>query len=228
MNVLIAEDEAAIAESLSTGLRRHNHDTRVVATGSQALESYRDVDLVLLDLELPDMDSLEVCRTIRSERDIPLIAFTGRKTESDRVLGLQAGADDCLDIPYGFRELLARIDAVMRRAGAKPDPACIVRGPLRIDASTREVRLAGELVRTTRKEFDLLHCLARRPDSVVSRRELLSEIWDVPDGDVAGTQLGRTIDTHVSTLRGKLGSGGWIRTVRGIGFRIGREPDRAG
>ncbi|GAB3661876.1 response regulator transcription factor [Streptomyces sparsus] len=223
MHVLVVEDESDVADSLIRGLRRHGHETVGVATGGQALEAYREADLVLLDLELPDIDGLEVCRLIRRACDTPIIAFTDRSTELDRVLGLQAGSDDCLGKPYGFRELMARIDAVMRRARPprKPEEQAISHGPLEIDAATREVRLDGRLVEVTRKEFDLLHHLASHPGVVVPRKQLMAEIWDDPVSATLGTQASRTIDTHVSTLRNKLGSSSWILTVRGVGFRFG-------
>ncbi|MGP3949286.1 response regulator transcription factor [Streptomyces sp. 7N604] len=223
MHVLVVEDEVDVAESLIRGLRRHGYDAVGVATGSRALDTYRDADLVLLDLELPDIDGLEVCRTIRAAGDTPIIAFTDHSNESDRVLGLQAGSDDCLNKPYGFRELMARIDAVMRRVRPRhpaTDPA-IEHGPLRIDAATREVWLDGGLVEVTRKEFDLLYYLASHPGVVISRRQLMAEIWGDPMTHTASPHVSRTIDTHVSTLRGKLGSSNWIRTVRGVGFLFG-------
>ncbi|NGO68928.1 response regulator transcription factor [Streptomyces sp. SB3404] len=225
MHVLVVEDEKDTAESLVRGLRRHGYDVAAAATGARALGAYADTDLVLLDLELPDIDGLEVCRSIRAACDIPIIAFTDRGTELDRVLGLQAGSDDCLDKPYGFRELIARIDAVMRRARSRPAPPepVVERGPLRIDTATREVWLHGRWIATSRKEFDLLHYLASHPGVVIPRRRLMAEIWGDPMRHHADcSQVSRTIDTHVSTLRRKLGSGAWIRTVRGVGFTFGQ------
>ncbi|MFF1560767.1 response regulator transcription factor [Streptomyces sp. NPDC058279] len=213
--ILIVESDAGEAETLARGLRRHGHEVDIVATGSDALRSYTDADLVLLDLELPDLDGLEVCRSIRAAHEIAVIAVTARGSELDRVLGLQAGADDYLVKPYGFRELMARMEAVMRRARpARPLAASITAGPLRIDAGTREVTLNGELVETTRKEFDMLYLLASRPDTVVPRKLLMQQVW----GD---SWSRRTVDTHVSTLRNKIGAG-WIITVRGVGFRFGQ------
>ncbi|MCI0385806.1 response regulator transcription factor [Streptomyces sp. CNQ085] len=215
--VLVVENDAQAAESLAEGLRRNSYLADCVATGARALQAYRYADLVLLDLDLPDLDGLEVCRSIRAVCDTPVITVTARGTELDRVLGLQAGSDDYVVKPYGFRELLARIEAVMRRAGPqRSTPRIITHGPLRIDAVTREVQLDGHLVELTRKEFDLLHLLASQPEAVVSRRQLMIQIWDD-----AWSHRGRTIDTHVSSLRSKLGSSSWIVTVRGVGFRIG-------
>ncbi|WP_229700922.1 response regulator transcription factor [Streptomyces camponoticapitis] len=217
MRVLVIENDAAAAETLVRGLRRHGNDATSVGTGASALKTHRQAEFVLLDLELPDIDGLQVCRTIRDSTDTPIIAVTARGTELDRVLGLQAGADDYLVKPYGFRELLARMDAVMRRASpGTPVAQEVSHGPLHIDAGAREVRLEKELVKVTRKEFDLLHMLVSRPDHVVSRQQLMSQVWEE-----TWTKSGRTIDTHVSSLRSKLGASTWITTVRGVGFRIG-------
>lgn len=217
LRVLVIESDIRAAESLTQGLRRHGYETETVGTGSKALQAYRGADLVLLDLELPDLDGLEVCRAIRLASDIPLIAVTARASELDRVLGLQAGADDYVVKPYGFRELMARIEAVMRRVRPEaPAAQVITSGPLTIDAGTREIRLDGRPVEVTRKEFDLLHLLASRPEKVVSRKQLMTQVWDD-----SWSRPGRTIDTHVSSLRGKLGSASWIITVRGVGFRFG-------
>lgn len=224
MQVLVVEDEAEIAESLACGLRRYGYETVSVTTGAGALAAYRDVELVLLDLELPDIDGLEVCRRIRSASDTPIIAFTGRGTELDRVLGLQAGSDDCLGKPYGFRELIARIEAVMRRVRPQRgvrQGGTIECGPLTIDAVGREVWLDGELVEVTRMEFELLHYLASHPGAVITREQLMAELWGNPMAHTLGKRVSRTIDTHVSALRSKLGSNTWILTVRGVGFRFG-------
>ncbi|MBA6437045.1 response regulator transcription factor [Streptomyces sp. GMR22] len=225
MQVLIVEDEAEAAETLSRGLRRHGHQTVDVSTGARALEAYRDADLILLDLELPDIDGLEVCRTIRAACATPIIAFTDRATELDRILGLQAGSDDCMGKPYVFHELMARIDAVMRRVRPQHRAErrkAVSDGPLRIDPATRQVFVADEQVELTRKEFDLLYHLASHPGVVISRQELMVEIWGDTGRHALSSRAGRTIDTHVSTLRTKLGASSWIVTVRGVGFRFGR------
>ncbi|MGC5031178.1 response regulator transcription factor [Micromonospora sp. DT229] len=213
--VLVVESNVAEAETLARGLRRHGHEVSSVETGVAALQAYDEADIVLLDLELPDLDGLEVCRGIRSACDTPIIAVTARGAELDRVLGLQAGADDYLVKPYGFRELLARMDAVMRRLRSRSQAArTICHGPLEIDVNARQVRLAGRRVDLTRKEFDLLHLLASHPDTVIPRKRLTLEIW----GD---SWSRRTVDTHVGTLRSKLGASSWVITVRGVGFRFG-------
>ncbi len=224
MRVLVVEDDTAAAEALTHGLRRHGYDAESVDTGTHALKVYHCADLVLLDLELPDLDGLEVCRGIRATCDTPIIAVTACGTELDRVLGLQAGLDDCLVKPYGFRELLARIEAVMRRARPQRrvvGPSAISRGPLLIDTATREIRLHGELVEVTRKEFDLLYHLASHPEMVIHREVLMAEVWGDPMNHGLSSRASHTIDTHVSTLRSKLGASSWILTVRGVGFRLG-------
>lgn len=226
MRVLVVEDETNVADSLVRELLRHGYEPVTVATGADALELYGDAELVLLDLELPDVDGLEVCRRIRAASDTAIIAFTGRGTELDRVLGLQAGSDDCMGKPYGVRELMARIDAVMRRvrprSEARPgEVEAMSYGPLTIDATRREIYIAGELIEVTRKEFDLLHYLASHPGAVITRQRLMAELWGNPAAHALGPKVTRTIDTHVSALRSKLGSSTWIQTVRGVGFRFG-------
>jgi DNA-binding response OmpR family regulator len=214
--VLIVENDIRDREALAKGLRRHGHEVYSAETGGKALQCYEDVDVILLDLELPDLDGLEVCRSIRATCDVPVIVMTARQTELECVLGLQAGADDYLVKPYGFRELMARMGAVMRRVRPRPMAAEVVtRGPLRIDPSARQVFLGGRSVELTRKEFDLLFLLASHPDTVLPRRRIMQQIW----GD---SWSRRTIDTHVSSVRSKLGGSDWIITVRGVGFRLGR------
>jgi DNA-binding response OmpR family regulator len=217
LRVLVVENNTAVAESLTHGLRRHGYEAEGVATGTCALKNYRYADLVVLDLELPDLDGLDVCRGIRAVCDIPIIAVTARGTELDRVLGLQAGSDDYLVKPYGFRELVARIEAVMRRAHQSSIGRNVSHGSLFINVGAREVRLNGQPINVTRKEFDLLYLLARQPETVVSRKEIMSKVWNAE-----GVEFSRTIDTHVSSLRKKLGASAWITTVRCVGFRFGR------
>ncbi|MEU2395008.1 response regulator transcription factor [Streptomyces sp. NPDC007369] len=220
--MLVVEDELATADALISSLQRHGYETEQATTGREALAIHGDADFILLDLGLPDMDGLEVCRAIRQVTDTPIIATTDGRSELDRVLGLQAGADDCLDKPYGLRELIARIQAVTRRTHTKPKPAdTIVRGQLEIAVSSRQVRLAGRQANLTRKEFDLLVALASRPGVVLTRKELMAQVWD------DGWSMGRTIDTHVNGLRTKLGCNSWIVTVRGVGFRFGTGPGAA-
>ncbi|MEU4148358.1 response regulator transcription factor [Streptomyces parvulus] len=216
--VLVVDADTGGADLLLTQLRRHGHHALGVRRGGDALRAHEDADLVLLDLELPDLDGLEVCRALRAVSRVPVIIVTARASELDCVLGLQAGADDYVAKPYGLRELMARIEAVTRRAEWQPAAAREIRhGLLHIDTGSREVLVGGEEVALTRKEFDLLCLLASHPGTVVPRKQLLQRVW----GD---SWSRRTVDTHVSSLRGKLGDSGWIVTVRGVGFMLGSPP----
>jgi DNA-binding response OmpR family regulator len=211
------ENDVDATEDLVCGLRRHGYEVDWVTTGAEALAVHQNSSLVLLELDLPDLDGLEVCRGIRAAGDTPIIAVTSRGTELDRVLGLQAGSDDYLVKPYGFRELLARMEAVMRRVRPRsPGPRSIKHGPLYVDAAARQVWLHDRPVSLTRKEFDLLYLLAAQRGKVVSRRQLMAKVWDYDE-----VNSSRTIDTHVSSLRSKLGESGLIVTVRGVGFKLG-------
>lgn len=222
----MVERETAAADALVRDLRRQGYSARSVATGAHALHAYREADLVLLSLELPDVDGIEVCRSLRDASDVPLIAFTRRDDELERVLALKAGADDCVAQTWGFREIGARIEAVLRRARRGPASSeAISLRPLHIDPRTREVRLRDRLIDVTSKEFELLYILAVNHETVVSRKELMSKVWGSDWGPTS-----RTIDTHVSTLRAKLGCSRWIVTVRGVGYRMAvarRAPEPA-
>lgn len=217
IEILVVEDDDAIAEPLLTGLRREGFGVRRAATGAEALAA-PPVDLVLLDLGLPDMDGNEVCRTLRSRSDVPIIVVTARGEEIDRVLGLELGADDYVVKPFGFRELVARIRAVMRRKTTTPPPASEEYGALRLERRTRRVFVKETEVVLTAKEFDLLAMLMEDPGAVADKRRILEQVWE-------SRWFGptKTIDVHVSAIRRKLGDARWIETVRGVGFRMG-EP----
>jgi DNA-binding response OmpR family regulator len=164
MQLLIVEQKGQGSGALARDLRRQGYDVTTVTTGTEARRAHRGTDLVLLNLELPDVDGLELCRAIRADGGTPVIAITNRDTELDRVLALRAGADDCVVRSCGFREVMARIEAVTRRARARPQhPDLISLCLLRIDRRTREVRLDGRLVEVTAKEFELLCALAATP-----------------------------------------------------------------
>ncbi len=213
--ILLVDNDDQDRDVLEKNLLRQGHQVRGVSTGANALDAYKDADLIVLGLELSDLDGLEICRVIRTACDVPIIAVTACSSEVDTVLGLQAGADDFVVKPFGFRELTARIDAVMRRVRPPSrTPATIEHGPLRIDAGSREVTCAGRRIRLTRKEFDLLQFLASHPRTVIARDVVMEQIWGGPCSR-------RTVDTHVSSIRNKLGSSDWIVTVRGVGFMIG-------
>lgn len=216
MRVLIVEDENAIAEPLVEGLGREGYDVERVATGAAALAAV-EPDVVLLDLRLPDMDGYDVCRAIRARSDVPIIMVTARGEESDRVIGLELGADDYIVKPYGLRELIARIRAVTRRHGGRqePDQEPIRTGGLELDLRARKVSVDGNEVTLTVKEFDLLAALAADAGAVVTRKQLLEQVWET-----SWYGSTKTIDVHVASLRKKLGDPGWVETVRGVGFRL--------
>ncbi len=239
MRVLVVEDDAAVAAGIIDGLSHAAFETLLVATGAACLASLGEFtpDLVLLDLGLPDMDGTDVCKAIRSETQTPIIVVSARGDEIDRVLALEMGADDFVVKPFGMRELIARIRAVSRRTRA-PDPAAtetlasatatdhgqshepmVVRrfGPLVVDARAQRVMVDDVEVYLTPKEFDLLLYLSEDPGAVFRRSEILHDVWDT---NWYGTT--KTLDTHIATIRKKLGNPAWIESVRGVGFRFGR------
>lgn len=227
MHVLVVEDDPGIATPLVGVLERAGFSTSHVATGREALAADPG-DLVLLDLGLPDMDGVDVCRRLRERSAVPIIVVTARGDEVDRVVGLEVGADDYVVKPFGKRELVARIRAVLRRTGgaaSTPDEHDetadrTVVGSLVVDRRAHRVLVADAEVALTPTEFDLLELLARDPGAVVRRSEILDEVWD---GEWYGPT--RTIDVHVAELRRKLGDAGWIETVRGVGFRLAAVTD---
>jgi two-component system, OmpR family, response regulator RegX3 len=215
MRVLVVEDEDAIAEPLLEGLSREGFEVDRAATGQAALDA-READLVLLDLRLPDLDGLEVCRRLRERSRVPIIVVSARGEEVDRVVGLELGADDYVVKPYGLRELLARIHAVMRRLEPRPPDAMTMRvDGLEVDSRARRVTLDGRAVELTPREFDLLALLASDPGAAVSREKIFEQVWET-----RWFGSPKTIDVHVAALRRKLGDPGWIETVRGVGFRL--------
>lgn len=226
MQVLVVEDDARIAEALTEALQRFGHEVDWVASGAEALRAVPDAQFVLLDLGLPDLDGQEVCRRVRETSAVPIIAVTARSEELDRILVLQAGADDYMVKPYSMRELMARMEAVSRRTRSSPPPGtgeeeerCVF-GPLTVDLRTRQVALHGQLLRLTRREFDLLAALLTDPGAVRHREDLINEVWD-PNWHGST----RTLDVHIGSLRSKLGSRNWVESVRGVGFRL-VLPDR--
>jgi len=218
MDILLVEDEDAIAGPLAAGLRREGFAVSRVATGRDALDA-PPPDLVLLDLRLPDLDGIEVCRELRSRSRVPIIVVSARGEEVDRVVGLELGADDYVVKPFGFRELLARIRAVMRRAAGSSDEDVLRAGALEIDLRARRATLADRELALTTKELDLLALLASDAGAVVERERLLREVWKT---EWFGPT--KTVDVHVASLRKKLGDPGWIETVRGIGLRLAPRP----
>ena len=222
--ILLVEDERSIAEPFAAALAREGFEPVIAPTARAALELFHrhDPRLVLLDIALPDGDGREVCRALRRESAVPIIMLTARGTETDRVVGLELGADDYVVKPFSSAEVIARIRAVLRRsgrdAGAAPDPAVEVDG-LRLDPGARSVTLDGTRLDLSRKEFDLLVALAGRAGRVVTRDDLMAEFWD--ENWFGST---KTLDVHVGWLRRKLGDDPsdprYLHTVRGVGFRF--------
>ncbi|MFJ8198365.1 response regulator transcription factor [Streptomyces sp. NPDC096152] len=237
MRLLLIEDDDRIAGPLTEGLGRYGFSVDRVRTGAAGLAATGETpDLVLLDLGLPDMDGLDVCRGLRARSAIPIIMITARGEEADRVVGLELGADDYLAKPFGVRELVARIRAVTRRTGtltALPDAADALAaartppasppsaaapqrlGPLEIDRRTRQVHLEGRGIALSPREFDLLAYLAQDAGAVLSRQQIMDAVWDP---HFFGPT--KTLDAHVAALRRKLGDPAWIITARGVGFRL--------
>jgi two-component system, OmpR family, response regulator RegX3 len=219
MRLLVVEDDDAIAVPLVEGLERAGYSVDRAATGAEALVRVAAVELVLLDLGLPDMDGSDVCRLIRSVSAVPIIVVSARGDESDRVLGLELGADDYIVKPFGMRELIARVRAVARRTTTDTDPVTVQRiGALEIDRRTRRVTVADRELALSPKEFDLLALLGDDPGAVVSRRQIMDEVWDPHWYGPT-----KTLDVHVASLRKKLGDPTLIETVRSVGFRL-RTP----
>ena len=215
MRLLLVEDDPSISEPLRDGLVRDGFDVTVAATGAEALAA-PPVDLVLLDLGLPDLEGRFVCQQLRARGSVPIIVVSARGGEIDRVMLLEMGADDYVVKPFGFRELVARIHAVLRRAaGAAPTPPNILTvGDLAIDQRTRVVTLGGVTVALTPKEYDLLACLAADPGAVCTREQLIHDVWD--EHWWGST---KTLDVHVASLRKKLRPE-LVETVRSVGYRL--------
>jgi DNA-binding response OmpR family regulator len=216
MHLLVVEDDDAIAVPLVEGLERAGFTTTRAASGTDALARVSGADLVLLDLGLPDIDGSEVCRRVRATSTVPIIIVTARSDESERVLGLELGADDYIVKPFGSRELIARVRAVARRSNPAPNvelPQSI--GALTIDRRTHRVHKDGQEIVLTPKEFDLLALLSEDPGAAVSRQQIMDEVWD-PHWYGAT----KTLDVHVASLRKKLGDPSLIETVRSVGFRL--------
>jgi DNA-binding response OmpR family regulator len=224
VELLLVEDDDAIAEPLAKGLERQGFEVYRADTGEGALVALAErprTEIVLLDLGLPDIDGYEVCRRIRTDSSVPIIVITARGDEIDRVLGLELGADDYLVKPFGFRELVARIRAVTRRAGGRddtPEGPVELGGGLVLDTRAHRVSVDGEEIALTRKEFDLLALLASDPGATRTREEILEQVWDAHWYGPT-----KTLDVHVASLRRKLGDPTLIETVRGVGFRL-RDP----
>jgi DNA-binding response OmpR family regulator len=215
--VVVVDDEANIADLVGLYLEREGFRVLKAATGEAGLVALRThrPRLVVLDVGLPDIDGLELCKRIRQSSQIPVIFLTARADEVDRVLGLELGADDYLTKPFSAAELVARVKAVLRRVDGAPAPEIVQAGRVTIDAGRREVRVDDAPVELTTKEFDLLRFLAERPGLALARQQILDGVWG-PDwfGDA------RTVDVHIAQVRKKLGDAIEITTVRSVGYRL--------
>jgi two-component system response regulator RegX3 len=226
--VLVVEDEQSIVEPFVRALTRNGFDAVVARTAADAMRIARESepDVVLLDLTLPDGDGRDVCRELRRESDVPIIMLTARGTETDRIVGLELGADDYVVKPFATDEVIARIRAVLRRYHRGTTAAGPVNvGDVRVDLAARRAWLSGEELKLTRKEFDLLARLASDAGHVVTREALMSDVWD--ENWFGST---KTLDVHIAWLRKKLGDDPGaprhIHTVRGVGFRLAAEESR--
>jgi two-component system, OmpR family, response regulator ResD len=220
--VLVVDDERAIRRLLRMYLTDAGFTVAEAGTGEEALEQVRRgvIDIVLLDLMLPGMDGYEVCRRLRETTSTPVIMLTARGEETNRITGLELGADDYVTKPFSPVEVVARVKAVMRRVSAPPDPNRVLRaGPAQLEPSSRRVLLDGVEVELTRLEFDLLAELAAHPRVVYTRERLLEKVWGYQSA--VG---GKTVDVHVANLRRKLGDDIGIVAVRGVGYRLEPAP----
>ncbi|MPY59546.1 response regulator transcription factor [Streptomyces spongiae] len=241
MRVLLVEDDHSIADPLQRGLTRYGHTVHWVSTGKDALRTAPASDMVLLDLGLPDIDGLDVCRHLRADSDVPLIMISARDSETDKVVGLELGADDYLVKPFLVRELIARMRAVQRRRGTiappsgpfpsgsgrpgvvidlpSPRRAPDTYGRVVLDRQAHRVFLDGAEVPLPPREYALLAFLTEQPDTLVTRETIMTSVWDT---NWFGST--KTLDTHVSALRHKLGDALTIQAVRGVGFRLTISP----
>jgi DNA-binding response OmpR family regulator len=236
--ILLVEDESSIALPLAAALEREGYATRITGSAPRAIALAAELqpDLILLDVMLEDGSGLDVCREVRMRSKVPIIMLTARGDETDRVVGLELGADDYVVKPFSARELVARIRAVLRRvpdeaaapSAATRAPAAELRiGGVTVDTAQRRVLLGGEEIALTRREFDLLALLASNAGTVLTRERLLDEVWDA---NWFGST--KTLDVHISTLRKKLGDDAvdsrYLHTVRGVGFRFAAPDALAG
>jgi len=223
--ILVVEDESSIASFVSLYLRNAGYNVRTASTGSEALSeaAAHAPALIVLDLMLPDIDGIEVCRRLRQSSDVPILMLTARDEDVDKIIGLEVGADDYLTKPFNPRELVARIKSVLRRAAPERrelQTEVITHGLLRVDAGRREATVNGEEIQLAPKEFDLLWELLDHRGLVLTRDQLLERVWGYTfAGDT------RTVDVHVRQLRRKLGDASPIVTVWGVGYKVSNPRD---
>jgi two-component system phosphate regulon response regulator PhoB len=226
VRILVVEDETDIQEILEYNLKRDGHDVVLTGTARDGLRHARErrPDLVLLDLMLPDGSGTELCKTLRQDaatRGVRVVMLTAKGEEIDRVIGFELGADDYIVKPFSVRELLLRVQAVLRRVSTGESGETTQFGTLRVDRGAHRVWVNGQEVELTALEFKLLLTLHDRRNRVQTRDALLSDVWKI-DADVTT----RTVDTHVKRLREKLGAAGiYVQTVRGVGYRFAERPD---
>jgi len=224
--ILVVEDEADIQEVLEYNLKRDGHEVVLTGTAKDGLRHARErrPDLVLLDLMLPDGSGTELCKTLRQDaatRGVRVVMLTAKGEEIDRVIGFELGADDYIVKPFSVRELLLRVQAVLRRVSTGETGETTQFGMLRVDRGAHRVWVGGQEIELTALEFKLLLTLHDRRNRVQTRDALLSDVWKI-DADVTT----RTVDTHVKRLREKLGAAGiYVQTVRGVGYRFAERPD---
>jgi two-component system response regulator RegX3 len=221
--VLVVEDEESFSDALSYMLRREGFDAVVAGAGPEALDEFdrNGADIVLLDLMLPGLPGTEVCRQLRARSGVPIIMLTAKDSETDKVVGLELGADDYVTKPYSARELVARIRAVLRRRGdaEPPSEAVLEAGPVRMDVERHVVAVEGQQVALPLKEFDLLELLMRNAGRVLTRMQLIDRVWG---SDYVGDT--KTLDVHVKRLRAKIepdpANPKFLLTVRGLGYKL--------
>jgi two-component system, OmpR family, alkaline phosphatase synthesis response regulator PhoP len=224
-SVLVVEDEASIASFVSLYLKNAGYEVRTAANGAEALAAVQreQSSLIVLDLMLPDIDGIEICRRIRQKFDIPILMLTARDEDVDKIIGLEVGADDYMTKPFNPRELVARVKSILRRSAPERkdrESATIQHGDLHVDAGRREVRVGEEEIQLAPKEFDLLWELLDHRGLVLTRDQLLERVWGYTfAGDT------RTVDVHVRQLRRKLGEASPIVTVWGVGYKVGPARD---
>jgi two-component system alkaline phosphatase synthesis response regulator PhoP len=226
-SVLVVEDESSIASFVALYLKNAGYTVRTAATGNEALAQFQasPPGLIVLDLMLPDIDGIEVCRRIRKSSDVPILMLTARDEDVDKIIGLEVGADDYLTKPFNPRELVARVKSILRRASPERrqvESKQLRHGQLLIDAGRREVRVGEEEIQLAPKEFDLLWELLDHRGLVLTRDQLLERVWGYTfAGDT------RTVDVHVRQLRRKLGDASPIVTVWGVGYKVAPAKDAA-
>jgi DNA-binding response OmpR family regulator len=223
-SILVVEDEPSIASFVAMYLKRAGFTVRVAGTGEGALESAAAdaPSLIVLDLMLPDLDGIDVCRRVRQRSDVPILMLTARDDDIDKIIGLEVGADDYLTKPFNPGELVARVKSILRRANPERrelESATLEHGDLMIDAGSRELTVGNEEIQLAPKEFDLLWELLDHRGLVLTRDQLLERVWGYTfAGDT------RTVDVHVRQLRRKLGDASPIVTVWGVGYKVSAEP----